>query len=428
MRTVAGTRTDQLAAGPKPRPGTKRVHNIKPPIPVKYATTPMWMTAVYRSGGASKDTQALALPVYHHANSKTGLYFAADERVAGVLGVTTRTVERWKTSAVRDGFLIGIRAASPGKNAIYRMCIPCQAEEADYLPPTSDIPVGRTDTHVRHSTHARPTSVSLTSDIDVGHISEVNPEYDNSESSSGRDDDRRSPSKGSTRARGAARGTGPSGPGDTSRPPEVPEVSGPPEVPAGESLDAEDIKAFEEATTGAIGSWRWARPDEDQPPFTVRMLGRDRDRVLGMISQLYDEEPFTADELVTGMIREGMHNPDGIRKGAAWVNTRLREADDAMVRGWVKIGREWLAEVDRKEREEAEQKERVLAERPGRVLDILAKGQVREDAIRRMLCVDYDIMQPVLDALVADGKILRSLERHDGWYLYILAEHLPPAD
>lgn len=173
-------------------------------------------------------------------------------------------------------------------------------------------------------------------------------------------------------------------------------------------VPGEDVTEFEAGITEAIGAWDWGRPD--QPPFTVSMLGRDRDRVLDMIVRLHGEEPFTADELVVGMIRDGMHNPEGIRKAAGWVNTRLRGADDATVRGWVKIGREWLAELA----EEDAREERERAELPGRIISSMAgRGPMSTWTVSMDLSVSHDAVCSVLASLYSGKHVQRHEEQHD---------------
>jgi hypothetical protein len=180
-------------------------------------------------------------------------------------------------------------------------------------------------------------------------------------------------------------------------------------VPAtDDAVHGEDVTEFEAAITEAIGAWDWGRPD--QPPFTVSMLGRDRDRVLDMIVRLHGEEPFTADELVVGMIRDGMHRPGGIRKAAGWVNTRLRGADDATVRGWVKIAREWLAELAQEDARE----ERELTELPGRIVSYMAgKGPMSTWTVSMDLSVSHDAVCSVLASLYSGKHVQRHEEQHD---------------
>ena len=101
-------------------------------------------------------------------------------------------------------------------------------------------------------------------------------------------------------------------------------------------------------------------------PFSFAWLRReDRDRVPGLILMLHREDPFDAEDLIWGLVKERGDSLEKIADGAKWLASVLRGVSEADMRKWIARGKECFAVQDAEEREEAErqaEEERAKAE------------------------------------------------------------------
>jgi hypothetical protein len=124
-------------------------------------------------------------------------------------------------------------------------------------------------------------------------------------------------------------------------------------------IDPEDVKLLDKAINESLVSLGFSLP----APFSCARLRRvDRLRFPGMVVMLYDEDEFTADELIVGLVLEGDHNPRKITDGARWLCHVLRDVSEADLRKWIARGREHFEAQEREAKEVAERREREAAE------------------------------------------------------------------